>query len=213
MAQGTKHWIQALLNDDSYVPIRFFSDVTAWSNPLLMGVEGGAVETRTPPAGLEPATAPDLGSAPAGPAAAYAFPTDSTGALALIGELLRAGVEVRRDGARAIVAGSADLTVLRAAAERLQVPVSGLDADPGGGGAARQPHGGPALGGQHRGRRGDEPGLDALRAAEAARAAGDGRDAGPGGRRRARARRTWWSSPTPRAPSRCRRRCWRRSRR
>ena len=133
MAQGTKHWIQALLNDDSYVPIRFFSDVTAWSNPLLMGVEGGAVETRTPPAGLKPATAPDLGSAPAGPAAAYAFPTDSTGALALIGELLRAGVEVRRDGARAIVAGSADLTVLRAAAERLQVPVSGLDADPGGG--------------------------------------------------------------------------------
>jgi Zinc carboxypeptidase len=133
MAQGTKHWIQALLNDDSYVPIRFFSDVTAWSNPLLMGVEGGAVETRTAPAGLEPAPAPDLGSAPAAPAAAYAFRTDSTGALALIGELLRGGVAVRRDGARAIVPGSADLTALRAAAKRLQVPVSGLDADPGGG--------------------------------------------------------------------------------
>ena len=100
MAQGTKHWIQALLNDDTYVPIRFFSDVTAWSNPLMMGLEGGAVETRTPPAGLVAAGAPDLGSAPGTPAAAYAFRTDSTGALALVAELLRGGVAVRRDGAR-----------------------------------------------------------------------------------------------------------------
>jgi hypothetical protein len=133
MAQGAKHWVQALLNDDTFVPLRFFSDVTAWSNPLLMGLEGGVVETRTPPSGLTPAGAPDLGGAPGAAAPAYAFPTDSTGALALVADLLRAGVTVRRDGERAIVPGSADLGTLRAAAERLQVPVTALDAVPGGG--------------------------------------------------------------------------------
>jgi hypothetical protein len=133
MAQGTKHWIQALLNDDSYVPIRYFSDVTAWSNPLLMGVQGGAVESSTAPGGLEAAGTPRLGGAPGSPAAAYSFSTDSTGGLALAGELLREGVTVRRDGARAIVPGSVSLQSLSSAASRLQVPVTGLGADPGGG--------------------------------------------------------------------------------
>ncbi|MCP2339594.1 M14 family zinc carboxypeptidase [Actinomadura rupiterrae] len=59
MAQGQKHWIQAMLNEDSYTPFPYFYDVTAWSLPLLQNVAGGssgadlrpvAVPVRTLPA-------------------------------------------------------------------------------------------------------------------------------------------------------------------
>ncbi|TDD68702.1 M14 family zinc carboxypeptidase, partial [Actinomadura rubrisoli] len=59
MAQGQKHWIQAMLNEDSYTPFPYFYDVTAWSMPLLGNVSGGssgaelrpvAVTAPTPPA-------------------------------------------------------------------------------------------------------------------------------------------------------------------
>ncbi|MEU8796977.1 M14 family zinc carboxypeptidase [Spirillospora sp. NPDC048819] len=59
MAQGQKHWIQAMLNEDSYTPFPYFYDVTAWSLPLLANVSGGssgavlrprAVPVRTLPA-------------------------------------------------------------------------------------------------------------------------------------------------------------------
>ncbi|MEU5878350.1 M14 family zinc carboxypeptidase [Spirillospora sp. NPDC047279] len=42
MAQGQKHWIQAMLNEDSYTPFPYFYDVTAWSMPLLGNVSGGS---------------------------------------------------------------------------------------------------------------------------------------------------------------------------
>lgn len=41
MAQAQKHWIQAMLNEDTYMPFPYFYDVTAWSNPLLFNVAGG----------------------------------------------------------------------------------------------------------------------------------------------------------------------------
>ena len=41
MAQGQKHWVQAMLNEDTYVPFPYFYDVTAWSSPLLENVAGG----------------------------------------------------------------------------------------------------------------------------------------------------------------------------
>ncbi|WP_433230960.1 M14 family zinc carboxypeptidase [Actinomadura formosensis] len=59
MAQGQKHWIQAMLGEDSYTPFPYFYDVTAWSLPLLGNVPGGssgavlrprAVPVRTLPA-------------------------------------------------------------------------------------------------------------------------------------------------------------------
>ncbi|XRQ03565.1 M14 family zinc carboxypeptidase [Actinomadura welshii] len=59
MAQGRKHWIQAMLGEDSYTPFPYFYDVTAWSLPLLANVSGGssgaalrprAVPVRTLPA-------------------------------------------------------------------------------------------------------------------------------------------------------------------
>lgn len=42
MAQPEKHWIQAMLNEDSYTPFPYFYDVTAWSLPLLANVAGGS---------------------------------------------------------------------------------------------------------------------------------------------------------------------------
>jgi hypothetical protein len=41
MAQRQKHWVQAMLNEDTYVPFPYFYDVTGWSQPLLFNVEGG----------------------------------------------------------------------------------------------------------------------------------------------------------------------------
>ena len=41
MAQAQKHWVQAMLNEDTYTPFPYFYDVTAWSQPLLFNVEGG----------------------------------------------------------------------------------------------------------------------------------------------------------------------------
>ncbi|MBA3431077.1 MAG: carboxypeptidase, partial [Actinobacteria bacterium] len=41
MAQRQKHWIQAMLNEDTYVPFPYFYDVTAWSQPLLFNLPGG----------------------------------------------------------------------------------------------------------------------------------------------------------------------------
>ncbi|MEB3370400.1 M14 family zinc carboxypeptidase [Saccharopolyspora mangrovi] len=53
MAQGQKHWVQAMLNESSYVPFPYFYDVTAWSGPLLENVDGGRSG-----ADLHPAAAP-----------------------------------------------------------------------------------------------------------------------------------------------------------
>ena len=41
MAQRQKHWVQAMLNENTYVPFPYFYDVTGWSQPLLYDVAGG----------------------------------------------------------------------------------------------------------------------------------------------------------------------------
>ncbi|HET9558292.1 MAG TPA: M14 family zinc carboxypeptidase, partial [Actinomycetota bacterium] len=42
MAQAQKHWVQAMLNEDTYTPVPYFYDVTGWSNPLLFNLGGGS---------------------------------------------------------------------------------------------------------------------------------------------------------------------------
>ncbi len=42
LAQAQKHWVQASLNEDTYVPFPYFYDVSGWSLPLLAGVKGGS---------------------------------------------------------------------------------------------------------------------------------------------------------------------------
>ncbi|WP_034521246.1 M14 family zinc carboxypeptidase [Actinomadura rifamycini] len=63
MAQPEKHWIQAMLNEDSYTPFPYFYDVTAWSLPLLANVSGGSsgaeLRPRARPVGPVPAERPE----------------------------------------------------------------------------------------------------------------------------------------------------------
>src|SRR4249919_511773 len=42
LAQAQKHWVQAALNEDTYVPFPYFYDVSGWSLPLLAGIRGGS---------------------------------------------------------------------------------------------------------------------------------------------------------------------------
>lgn len=48
--QPQKHWVQAALNEDTYVPFPYFYDVSGWSLPLLAGIQGGSTgrPVRTP---------------------------------------------------------------------------------------------------------------------------------------------------------------------
>ena len=41
MAQAQKHWVQAMLHEEDWIPFDVTYDVTAWSNPLLMNLRGG----------------------------------------------------------------------------------------------------------------------------------------------------------------------------
>lgn len=45
LKQAQKHWVQAALNEDTYVPFPYFYDVSAWSLPLLGGIPGGSTGT------------------------------------------------------------------------------------------------------------------------------------------------------------------------
>ncbi len=71
MAQAQKHWVQAMLNEDTYTPFPYFYDVTAWSQPLLYNVAGGRSGAQlTPSSQVVPAL-----PAPAEPALPADAPT------------------------------------------------------------------------------------------------------------------------------------------
>jgi hypothetical protein len=144
MAQPLKHWIQAVLGEDPFQPINVFYDVSQWSYSLQRGMSGNGYLTSQPlNVAMTEIDDPAFGTAPSSAQAVYAFDTDSMRGLALVAELLDAGVEVSRardafdaagkhfetgaalvDGA---TLGSFDLAA-RAAAR--QTPVSGLGAYP-----------------------------------------------------------------------------------
>jgi Zinc carboxypeptidase len=42
MAQRQKHWVQAMLHENTYTPVGYAYDIVGWSNPLLMNVGGGS---------------------------------------------------------------------------------------------------------------------------------------------------------------------------
>jgi len=66
MAQAQKHWIQLMLNEDTYVPVRRTYDITGWSNPLLMDLAGGYSGARLSPTAteVEPLDAPTWSGTP-----------------------------------------------------------------------------------------------------------------------------------------------------
>lgn len=85
MAQAQKHWIQAMLHEDPYIPVTATYDVTAWSNPLLMNVAAGSSGDVLTPSGelVQAVAAP----APPGPppgaprVGLFEIPGSSTGAV------------------------------------------------------------------------------------------------------------------------------------
>ena len=144
MAQSQKHWVQALLGEDAHVPFPYFYDVSSWSNPLLMGLEGGVVRNRLA-LGRRRArriSAPPRASAPRVEAPAYAFNADSSQALEMAFALLREGVALSRATRRldvggdalpagaVVVGGGTDVARLRAAAARFDTPIRALPSAP-----------------------------------------------------------------------------------
>jgi hypothetical protein len=89
LAQTQKHWVEAMLGENPYAAVAYFYDVASWSNPLLMGIDGGAIRSRLPRGVLGPGVAPRRPVAPP-------FAGDSQGAAELAMELLRNGVPVER---------------------------------------------------------------------------------------------------------------------
>src|SRR5205823_1513787 len=99
--QGAKHWINAVLEENPFLPFHYFYDKVTWAYPLLRGFGGDGFLTQKPPAAT-PMTligAPAEGSSPATAQAVYAFNTDSMAGLAMVNQLLGQGASVARGGA------------------------------------------------------------------------------------------------------------------
>jgi hypothetical protein len=95
MDQPQKHWIQAMLGEDTYVPFPYFYDVTAWSNPLLGDVDAWWTGNALSPAATR-LTAPPAGGIGGSGDGYLWFPGDSGWAVAGALELARGGVQVTR---------------------------------------------------------------------------------------------------------------------
>jgi hypothetical protein len=146
MDQPLKHWIQAVLGEDPYQPLNFFYDVAQWSYSLQRGQSGNGILVAQPSAvAMTEVADPGFGSAPAATSPVYAFDTDSMQSLAMVTELLDAGVVVSRGAAAFDAAGKhfetgaalvdgASLAGsgvnLQALAGKRQTPVSGLSGYP-----------------------------------------------------------------------------------
>ncbi len=135
--QTRKHWIEALLDQDPFAPLDRYYDISAFSQPLMLGIGGGAIGSALPALSLSPPGSP---AAPAPGAPAYAFDGSSVPAQAAAVALLREGVAVRRDAMTGalVVEGDALAAALAATRDR-GVAVRALDADPAGAVALRPP--------------------------------------------------------------------------
>jgi Zinc carboxypeptidase len=141
MAQAQKHWVQAMLNEDTYTPFPYFYDVTGWSNPLLFNLRGGSSGAVLDPAAsrVRPLAAPSRPRPPARPPSVALYQLDEgTSAIESAGWLRYLLDRVwrlpyREVDAAAIAAGGLDGT------EVLLVP-NGSDTDAAGalGAAGRQ---------------------------------------------------------------------------
>jgi len=59
MAQRQKHWVQTVLNADTYTPVRQTYDITGWSLPLLGDLQGGWSGERVSPPSTTVGEVPD----------------------------------------------------------------------------------------------------------------------------------------------------------
>jgi hypothetical protein len=130
MGQRQKHWVQAMMNEDTYVPFPYFYDITAWSQPLLFNVAGGFSGQRLTPTSARVGELADPGEgelpADAPSVAVFQLSATSTASIESSGWLRwlldRWGLE-RRDVAAADVAGGG-----LAGTDVLLIPSGGADA-------------------------------------------------------------------------------------
>ena len=102
MDQGQKHWIQAILGEDPYLPYPYNYDVVQWSYPLTRGIAGSGFMTQPFPPGvtMTEITDPNFGTVTGAGSAVYAFDTDSAQALGMVMELLAKDVAGLARGGR-----------------------------------------------------------------------------------------------------------------
>jgi hypothetical protein len=146
MEQGQKHWIQAILGEDPYLPYPYNYDVVQWSYPLTRGIAGSGFLTQPFPPGVTTTeiTATNFGTVTGAGSAVYAFDTDSAQGFGMLMDLLAADVTVSRSaaaftaGGRSFKTGAAlvDATTLgstdlAALARTRETPVTGLANYPG----------------------------------------------------------------------------------
>ena len=141
MSQGQKHWIQAILGEDPYLPYPYNYDVVEWSYPMTRGIAGSGFMTQPFPPGVSVTeiTDPAFGQVSGTGSPVYAFDTDSAQGLGMVMELLDKNVQVSRAaagfsaGGRTFKTGAAlvdgatlGATDLAAIAKVRQTPVTGL---------------------------------------------------------------------------------------
>jgi hypothetical protein len=98
MDQGMKHYIQAVLGENPFIPYDYYYDVVTWSYPLQRGLAGSGflTERMSPGVAMTEIHGTDYGTVPADAFPVYAFNTDSARGLALAIDLLDKGVNVYR---------------------------------------------------------------------------------------------------------------------
>jgi hypothetical protein len=99
--QTNKHWIQAILGEDPFMPVAYHYDVVNWSWSLARGQSGNGYLTQAmPSAAMTEITTADLTGGVTNPGApVLAFATDSAQGLAMVIDLARQGVTVSRSEA------------------------------------------------------------------------------------------------------------------
>ncbi len=146
MEQGQKHWIQAILGEDPYLPYPYNYDVVQWSYPLTRGIATSGFLTQPFPPGvtMTEISATNFGTVTGTGSPVYAFDTDSAQSFGMLMELLAANVTVSRStaaftaggrsfktGAALVDASTLGATDLAALARTRETPVTGLANYPG----------------------------------------------------------------------------------
>jgi hypothetical protein len=141
MDQGMKHWIQALLGENPFIPYDYYYDVVTWSYPLQRGLAGSGFLTQklSPGVQMTEITSTSYGKVSGPGSAVFAFNTDSARGLTLAIDLLDKGVNVYRatqafvaggkqffSGAALVDAASLGSADLAALADARDTPVTGL---------------------------------------------------------------------------------------
>jgi hypothetical protein len=143
--QTMKHWINATLEENPFIPYPFFFDVVDWSFPELSNAGGnGQLQSPLPVTPMTEVTGNiQLGTVRSPEKPVFAFATDSAEALGLVTELLAAGATVFRTpdafeaagarfptGTALVDAASLNGVDLSALARTRETPIVGLDSFP-----------------------------------------------------------------------------------